>query len=108
MRAGLLRETLVFKEPISEQSDSGAVKVVYNPVLTSRASRKKMSTVVNSDGVKALEKFVGHVVIFQVRYNPLINERQRVVWQGREYEITLLDWRREDNSYLVTLNKLNT
>lgn len=108
MRAGLLNETLIFKEPTSAQSPSGATKKEYVPVLTCRASRRKMSVVTDRDGVNVMEQFVGHIVVFQVRFNSLINERQRVMWQEREYEIKLLDYQRKDNSYLVTLEKLNT
>lgn len=108
MRAGLLRETLIFKGLVSEQSPSGAIRKEYQPILTCKASRRKMSAVVDQSGVNAMEQFIGSIVVFQTRYYPTIKENQRVSWQGRDYEIKLLDYRKEDNSYLITLEKLNT
>lgn len=106
MRAGLLNETLIFKELKSEQSDSGATNKKYVPVLTCKAYRKKMATVVDKDGVNAMEQFTGRIIVFQVRYYPVIKENQQVEYQGRNYSITLLD-RQRDNTYLVTLTKID-
>lgn len=107
MRAGLLREILEFKELVSEQSLSGAVRKEYKSVFSCKVHRLKLSAVVDKDGVNAMEQFIGNTVIFQTRYYPCIKESQRVVWQGRTYEIKLLDRKIEDNSYQITLSKIN-
>lgn len=106
MRAGLLKETLVFKELKEITSSSGFVRKEYAPVLACKASRRKMSAVVDKDGVNAMEQFVGRMIVFQVRCYPVIKENQQVEYQGKDYSITLLD-RQRDNTYLVTLTKID-
>lgn len=106
MRAGLLNETLVFKDLKDIKSPSGFVKKEYVAVLTCKAYRKKLATVVDRDGVNAMEQFTGRIIVFQVRYYPVIKENQQVEYQGRDYSITLLD-RQRDNTYLVTLTKID-
>lgn len=106
MRAGLLRETLIFKELKEVRSSSGFVKEEYVPILTCKTYKKKLSSVIG-DGVNAMEKFIGNTIVFQVRYYPVIKEDQRVEYQGKNYSITLLD-RQRDNTYLITLTKIDT
>lgn len=106
MRAGLLREILVFKELVKKTSLTGAEIKEYVPVYTCKAYKKKQATVANGDGLNAKEQFINILFIFQVRYHPLIKDNQRVEFQGRDYAITLLDMQR-DNTYLVTLNKVD-
>ncbi|WP_042372640.1 phage head closure protein [Bacteroides neonati] len=106
MRAGLLRELLVFKELKQVQSNSGAAKKEYVPILTCKAYRKKQATVVDRDGVNAMEQFTGCIIVFQTRYYPVIKENQRVEYQGRDYSISLLD-KQGDNTYLITLTKID-
>lgn len=103
MRAGLLRETLIFKELKEISSPSGFVKKEYVPILTCKAYKKKLSSVIG-DGVNAMEQFIGNTIVFQIRYNPTIKENQKVEYQGKDYSITLLD-RQQDNTYLITLAK---
>lgn len=103
MRAGLLRETLIFKELKEVRSPTGFVKKEYAVVLTCKAYKKKLSSVIG-DGVNAMEQFIGNTIVFQVRYYPVIKENQKVEYQGKDYSITLLD-RQRDNTYLITLTK---
>lgn len=106
MKAGLLREILTFKELRKVQSPSGSVKKEYVTVFTCKAFRRKMSAVVDKDGVNAMEQFIGRIIIFQVRNYPIIKEYQRVIYRDQEYDIKLID-PQSDNSLLLTLEKLN-
>lgn len=106
MRAGLLTETLEFQELQQIKSTTGSVKKEYVKILEARASRRKLTAVVDGDGVNASEQFIGNMIVFQVRYNPLIKENQLVVYQGVKYSIQLLD-RKLDNTYIITLKKKN-
>ena len=106
MRAGLLRETLVFKELEEITSPTGFVKKEYKEVFRCKAYRKKLSSIIDKDGLNAGEEFIGNIAVFQIRYYPVINEDQRVEYQGRIYSITLLD-RQRDNTYLITITKMN-
>lgn len=107
MRAGLLREILVFEELKAVTSPSGAVSKCYVKVYTCKGYKKKLSFIRDADGMNAREEFIENTLVFQVRYHPVINEKQRVLYQGQYYSITLLDWQRFDNTYLVTLSKMN-
>lgn len=107
MRAGLLREKLEFQELRTIKSpDSGATKKEFVTVLTARANRRKLTAVVNSDGVNASQEFIGSMIVFQVRYNPVIKMSQQVIYEGQKFEIQLLD-RQKDNTYLMTLKRKN-
>lgn len=108
MKAGLLRggEILTFQFPFTTQLKSGEVEKDYKTALTCKAYRKKLSSVVNSDGLNAMEQFIGSMIVFQVRNYPVIKKCTRVIYQENFYEITLLD-RQLDNTYLVTVKKIN-
>ena len=107
MRAGLLREKLEFQESRTiRDPDSGATKKEFVTVLTARANRRKLTAVVNSDGVNASQEFIGSMIVFQVRYNPVIKMSQQVIYEGQKFEIQLLD-RQKDNTYLMTLKRKN-
>lgn len=107
MRAGLLREKLEFQELRTiKNPDSGATKKEFVTVLTARANKRKLTAVVNSDGVNASQEFIGSMIVFQVRYNPVIKMSQQVIYEGQKFEIQLLD-RQKDNTYLMTLKRKN-
>ena len=104
MRAGLLREIITFAALQNITSPSGAVKQEYADVLTVKAEKRKITSV-NTD-IDAKEEFTGNTVVFRTRAYPVINERMRVKWQGRVYNIQLLD-RQLDNTYLIICTKVN-
>lgn len=106
MRAGLLRDIAIFKEPRKIVSDTGAVNTEYVPILRARAYKRRFSNITDKDKVDAKEVFYGHFGVIQVRFNPLIRENQIVEFRGVEYKIILLD-KQQDNTYLVNINKLN-
>lgn len=107
MNAGSLRhETLDFQELKTTKSPSGATKKEYVSILKTRASKRKLTAVVEKDGVNASEQFIGNMIVVQVRFNPLIKENMRVLYHGRTYSIDLLDLQ-PDNTYLITLKKEN-
>ncbi|MFV0587380.1 phage head closure protein [Bacteroides reticulotermitis] len=107
MRAGLLKEWITFYGLKESRTPSGAVEKKYDEaVLKVRCYRKKITAPVGN-GLNAYEEFTANTLIFQVRFNPLISERQRISYQGRMYKIVLLDKQHEDNTYLITCSKIN-
>ncbi|WP_106831162.1 phage head closure protein [Parabacteroides pacaensis] len=106
MRAGLLREAVVFEEFREVKTTSGFVKKEYVPVLRTKAYRKKL-TYYRNEGVNAFEEFTDDTVILQVRRNLLINENLRVRYNDKYYKIRLLDLQITDNTYLITCSKIN-
>lgn len=107
MRAGLLREVVVFKEPQVVQTATGAVSRQYVAVHKCRAYKKRFSNVTDKDKVDAKEEFYGHFGVLQVRYSPKINDRQVVEYQGVNYKVILLDRNVTDNTYLINVTKIN-
>ncbi|MEG1685858.1 MAG: phage head closure protein [Bacteroides sp.] len=105
MRAGLLRDRIYFKELREIRSPTGFVKKEYYNIFSCKAYRKKLSTVLGN-GIDAMEEFIGNTIVFQIRYYPIIKNNQRVEYQGNEYDISLLD-RQIDNTYIITLTKIN-
>lgn len=106
MRAGLLRDIVIFKEPIEVRTDTGGVRTEYRQVLKCRAYKKRFSNGTDKDKVDALKEFFGHFGVIQVRYHPLIKEDQILEFRGVDYKIILLD-KQYDNTYLINVNKIN-
>lgn len=105
MRAGRLTDILTFHELQKTRTPSGAVEKAYVKILTARGERLKLTAVVDKDGINASELFIGNMIVFRLRYNPLINDNQRVEYQGRKYSIQLIDKYR--NELKITLNRIN-
>nr|DAH86363.1 MAG TPA: Putative head tail adaptor [Caudoviricetes sp.] len=107
MRAGLLREMLIFKELREHQSETGFVVKEYEEVFRCRGYRRKMTLVVDKDGLSAMEQFIGKTIIFQVRAYPIIKDTQRVVYFNNIYEIKMID-PRTDGTLILTLSRIDT
>jgi hypothetical protein len=107
MRAGLLREILVFKELREHQSETGFVVKEYEEVFRCKGYRRKMSLVVDKDGINAMEQFIGRTIVFQIRAYPIIKDSQRVVYMNNIYEIKMIDPQR-DNTLILTLGRVDT
>lgn len=108
MRAGVLREILVFKKPVETQSLTGAIKKEYVEAFKCRACRKKMTLIADKDGISAMEQFIGHTLVFQVRNYPVIKENLRVLYNGNEYSIKMINPQMSDNTLILTLDKIDT
>lgn len=106
MRAGLLRDIAVFKQPQKVVSDTGAVRKEYVTVLRCRAYKRRFATMTDKDRVDAKEEFYGHTGVIQVRYNPIIREEQIVEFRGALYKVAMLD-RQTDNTLVINLNRIN-
>lgn len=107
MRAGTLRELLVFKSPVETQDSTGAISKEYKEVFQCKACRKKMSLIADRSGINAMEQFIGHTLVFQVRNYPVIKEDQHVLYNGNEYLLKMINPQMGDNTLLLTLEKIN-
>ena len=107
MRAGLLREILVFKELREHQSETGFVVKEYEEVFRCKGYRRKMSLVVDKDGISAMEQFIRSTIVLQIRAYPIIKDSQRVVYMNNIYEIKMIDPQR-DNTLILTLGRVDT
>lgn len=104
MRAGALKEILIFEALTKEKTPSGAVSKEYKEVFRCRAHRKKQSIVVGDENAK--EQFIGQMTVMLVRKYPQIDYSCRVKWAGCTWEIKMIEPR--DNELTLTLKKLNT
>jgi SPP1 family predicted phage head-tail adaptor len=106
MRAGLLRERIEFLELNEVHTDSGSVKKEYTPIYTCRAYKKK-EIVYSNDGMNAKEDFIDRSITFHVRKCLCINDKQRILYNGKQYDIILLDYQIRDNTYMITCKEIN-
>lgn len=104
IRAGSLKETLIFEALTKEKTPSGAISKEYKEVFRCRAYRKRQSIVVGDEN--AMEQFIGQMTVMQVRKYPQIDYSCRVKWAGCTWEIKMIEPR--DNELTLTLKKLNT
>ncbi len=104
IRAGLLKETLIFEALTKEKTSSGAVSKEYKEVFRCRAYRKKQSIITGDENAK--EQFVGQMAVMLVRKYPQIDYSYHVKWAGCTWEIKMIEPR--DNELTLTLKKLNT
>ena len=67
MRAGLLKYTLVFEEPVEEKTETGFVRKDYREVFRCRAYRKKQTLL--SVDESAYEQFIGQTTVMEISAN---------------------------------------
>lgn len=104
MRAGALKETLIFEALTKEKTPSGAVSKEYKEVFRCRAYRKKQSIIAGDENAK--EQFIGQMTVMLVRKYPQIDYSCRVKWAGCVWEIKMIE--PHDNELTLTLKKVNT
>lgn len=105
MRAGLLRERVLFQKKIKTQGRSGAEVVNYATILSTKCHKLKESNI--GGEVNAEEEFYGTSVRIQVRNNPILSEATQAVFRGNRYRIVLQDHLIHDRSIIITLRKDN-
>lgn len=103
MRAGSLKETLIFEAPEEKETTWGNTSKEYNEVFRCRAYRKKQSIIAGDENAK--EVFLGQMVIFLTRKYPQITYNCRVIWAQSTWEIKMIE--PHDNELTLTLKKLN-
>lgn len=106
MRAGLLTERVVFKEPREERTDVGSVTTVYDEVVRCWAYVRKFSNPTDKDKVDAYERFRGHFGVCQVRIHPKMREGQLLELRGKTYEVVLLI-PQSDGTCIVNFESVN-
>lgn len=103
MRAGLLKYTLVFKEPVETVSEFGSVEREYREVFRCRAYRKKQTLVSKED--IAYEQFVNQTIVMQTRKYPQIKYECRVEYAGCTWEIKMIE--PNGNELTITMKKID-
>ena len=107
MRAGAMRETLVFSEHTETQTSSGAVVKSWVEKYTCRAMIKRSSPVFDKDGVEAKEEYTGINLYFIVRMTSSIHEKMRIAYGGYQYDIVLIEPIYADKTLLIQTRRVN-
>ncbi len=103
IRAGSLKDTLIFEALTKEETPWGDARKEYNEVFRCRAQRKKQSVLQGEDNAK--EVFIGQMVVFLTRKYPQITYDCHVKWAECTWEIKMIEPR--DNELTLTLKKIN-
>lgn len=103
IRAGLLKETLIFEALTKEETPWGNVRKEYNEVFRCRAQRKKQSIITGDENAK--EQFVGQMTVMLVRKYSQIDYSCHVKWAGCTWEIKMIE--PSGNELTLTLKKIN-
>ena len=107
MRAGAMRETLVFSEHTETQTASGAVVKNWVEKYRCKAMIKRSSPVFDKDGVEAKEEYTGVNMYFIVRMASVIHEKMRVKHGSYQYEILLMEPNYSDRTLLIQTRRVN-
>ena len=107
MRAGAMRETLVFSEHTETQTASGAVVKNWVEKYRCKAMIKRSSPVFDKDGVEAKEEYTGVNMYFIVRMASVIHEKMRVKYGSYQYEILLMEPNYSDRTLLIQTRRVN-
>lgn len=104
MRAGLLKEFITVYRYENIQSPSGQITKDKKVVGTFRAYRLK-SNGANKEVAKEL--FDTLKIIFQIRYNPEIQDSDFIEYNKNDFKITFIDNNIWDRTIKLTAEKIN-
>lgn len=103
IRAGQLRDMLVFECPIREETQWGSETKEYYEVFRCRAQRKQQSLL--RGDVSAKELFTEQMVAFRTRNYPKITYDCRVKWAGCVWSVNMIE--PFGNELTLTLKKID-
>jgi hypothetical protein len=104
MRAGLLREKVTFYAITTKQTDSGFVSKTKTNIATVRCYRKRK---VDNSQMVGQEEFNAGTVVLQVRNDPRLANISNFSYEDEDYNVLQNLIQIEDNTRLVTGQKIN-
>lgn len=108
MRAGSMREQLVFYRLQKTQTPSGATKEDWVEEYRCRARYQKATPVYDKDGVDARELFRGDNIYMIVRGTNRINDLMRVKYAGRMHSIIPpIEPNHADHTIQIQIRRIN-
>lgn len=105
MRAGLLNSVIAVDKPIVVADDFGANSLKWEQHISSTRAK-----VTYSSGTRANENneiIFAYEVIFTVRIYHQINERMRIIWEGRKYRILSIEENKELQQLTIKTELIN-
>jgi SPP1 family predicted phage head-tail adaptor len=108
MRAGSMRERVVFYALEEYQTPSGAVKKDWKESYKCRAFYKKATPVYDKDGVLAREEFRGDNIYLVIRKTGKVNDLMRVEYNGNMHDIIPpIEPNHRDHTLQIQIRRLN-
>lgn len=104
MQAGLLKEVVTIQKPVVNQDGFGANDVNWSDLITTRASvGYNTGNRVNDNN----EITFAYQVTFTVRVYHQINERMRIIWQGKKYRILSIELDKQKQRLTIRTELIN-
>lgn len=104
MQAGLLKEVVTIQKPVVNQDGFGANDVNWSDLITTRASvGYNTGNRVNDNN----EITFTYQVTFTVRVYHQINERMRIIWQGKKYRILSIELDKQKQRQTIRTELIN-
>lgn len=104
MQAGLLKEVVTIQKPVVNQDGFGANDVNWSDLITTRASvGYNTGNRVNDNN----EITFAYQVTFTVRVYHQINERMRIIWQGKKYRILSIELDKQKQRQTIRTELIN-
>jgi len=86
LKAGSLREKIIFKRPVRASNGSGGYDTSYNEILSTYASVEEISS---DPSLIASQENISQVVKIYIRYRPIINVKNGDVVFWRDFEFVV-------------------
>lgn len=104
MQAGLLKEVVTIQKPVVNQDGFGANDVNWSDLITTRASvGYNTGNRVNDNN----EITFAYQVTFTVRVYHQINERMRIIWQGKKHRILSIELDKQKQRQTIRTELIN-
>lgn len=84
MRAGTLTERITIENIITSKNNFGATEKVWQPYINTRCNIRLNN---GNRQIENKEIINTYSITFTIRYYYNINERMRIVWNGKKYRI---------------------
>lgn len=104
MESGRLNEIITVERPTIYQDGYGGNDVVWNEVIKTRADVQFTS---GNRATENNEIVFNYNKIFTVRYYHKIDEKDRVIWNGKKYRILNLNYDRDKQYLQITTELIN-
>lgn len=104
MRAGLLQESIVVERSHIHKDQYGAENVVWECHIRTKArvdDRGGNNTIEND------ERVFTRSLTFTVRIYHDIRNLDRIIWDGKKYQIEYIEKRKKEHSQIITASLIN-
>ena len=105
MEAGKLTERITIQQPVAERDVYGSTTTVWADVVTNLPAA--VNYVRGDREIDNEEIFHGRVTTFSIRWQGVVNEEMRILWDELKYRILSIDRRTHRREYLIRTELIN-